>query len=537
MSEEEKRRKPGLRKLGKVSFVLVILLLLILGAFLTIYVVYGKINEDNSMGQPGAGTEEQLCIYQDWSDAFFLSDANGKTGMISAAPSVLIYWASWCPHCRESMAQAGALYEEVRKTDANFYLVNKLDGIKETEKSAEEYLTDNQIGIPSVYDKDARVYQEKGLHMVPTVIVLDKQGRVTSFLEGEIPDKERLKSMISEAETGKGKYLEKAILNNMLTAENGIRTNYLEGNGDVPSGEDELSESMGFMLLYAADTENKELYDRLLSRLLQTRFSPGQGNLFPWAVTSKKNITVNAAVDDFRIYRAQKTAEGLWGKNKEFDGYAKALYECLVKEGRLCDFYETSDSLTSDMLTLCYADFSAIQLMAEEEREWKRIYKDTLKLVKQGKISESFPLFYRQYNYREARYTGTDLNMAEALVTFLHLARIEELPEDSYDWMKNRIEEGVIYAGYGADNRPLADKRFESTAVYALAALIAMEKKDMYTAGLAFNLMESFRIRNGDNELDGLFGEEDGSGIYSFDQCVALQAYQKMEELIGRLGS
>lgn len=73
--------------------------------------------------------------------------------------------------------------------------------------------------------------------------------------------------------------------------------------------------------------------------------------------------------------------------------------------------------------------------------------------------------------------------------------------------------------------------------MYALAALIAMEKKDMHTAGLAFNLMESFRIRNGDNGLDGLFGEEDGSGIYSFDQCVALEAYQKMEEIIGRLGS
>ena len=28
------------------------------------------------------------------------------------------------------------------------------------------------------------------------------------------------------------------------------------------------------------------------------------------------------------------------------------------------------------------------------------------------------------------------LNMAEALVTFLHLARMGELPEDSYDWMK-----------------------------------------------------------------------------------------------------
>lgn len=71
MTEKGKRRKPGLHKLGKVSLAAVILLLLMLGAFLAIYVASGKNHEENSMGQPGAGTEEQLSIYQDWSDAFF----------------------------------------------------------------------------------------------------------------------------------------------------------------------------------------------------------------------------------------------------------------------------------------------------------------------------------------------------------------------------------------------------------------------------------------------------------------------------------
>ena len=71
MTEKGKRRKPGLHKLGKVSLAAVILLLLMLGAFLAIYVASGKNHEENSMGQPGADTEEQLSIYQEWSDAFF----------------------------------------------------------------------------------------------------------------------------------------------------------------------------------------------------------------------------------------------------------------------------------------------------------------------------------------------------------------------------------------------------------------------------------------------------------------------------------
>lgn len=77
MTEKGKRRKPGLHKLGKVSLAAVILLLLMLGAFLAIYVASGKNHEENSMGQPGAGTEEQLSIYQDWSDAFFIGCRRG----------------------------------------------------------------------------------------------------------------------------------------------------------------------------------------------------------------------------------------------------------------------------------------------------------------------------------------------------------------------------------------------------------------------------------------------------------------------------
>lgn len=521
-----------MRQYGKLRMAAAVLLLLLLGAGALIYVSFVGKNEENSGGWHDTDRGEQLCIYQDWTDAGF--PAEGEKETIPEAPCVLVYWTSWCPHCRSGMEKVEELYEQARKAGVNFYLVNKLDGVRETKESAAGFLADNGISVPSVYDNGALIYEKKGLHMVPTVIVLDKGGRVASFLEGGIPDKEMLESMMEEAKSGKKKYLENAIRNHLLTEENGIRTNYLEGSGTVPSGGDELSESMGLMLLYAAETEDKELYDGLLARLLQNRMSVGQGSLFPWVVTSKQDVTVNAAVDDFRIYRARKTAEEVWGGDGESGGYADTLYEYLVKEGRLSDFYDAASHLTSDTLTLCYADFTAIGLMAEERREWKTVYRDTLKLVKQGKISESFPLFYRQYDYQKGRYSGTELNMAEALVAFLHLARIGELPEDSYNWLKNRLEEGVIYAGYGADNRPLANKRYESTAVYALSALIAMEMEDRRTAGLAFNLMESFRIRDGDNELDGLFGEEDGSGIYSFDQCSALEAYQKMEELSGR---
>lgn len=474
----------------------------------------------------------ELGLWQDWTDASFTTEEGSVDAANPDQETVLVYWASWCPHCRDSRERIVKLSEDLKAQGIGLYVVDKLGGEKETREAAQSFWEEEE-GIPLAYDEGAEIYRKKGLHMLPTVIVLNRKGLVTACEEGQIPDESRLESMVAEARTGKSAKLLESVKRNLLTEQGGVRTNYLEG-GALPSGGDELSESMGLMLQNAVSAKDRGLYTRLWNRLEVNSFLPGAGGVYPWVVTDKQEVSVNAAVDDFRIYRAMMAAQDIWEGTPDAGNAAQALTDFLLNDGKLVDFHDFSYDQSASTLTLCYADFEAMERLAQNDGRWDTACRSAMELVKGGRISDDFPLYYSRYNYAAGGYEGEELNMAEALVTLLHLSRAGELPADAYQWLADRLEEGVIYAGYSADGRPALEKRYESTAVYALAAMIALEEDDPANASRAFSLMEPMRIYDSTNVLDGLFGGEDGNGIYSFDQCVALEAYFAMERYLSQ---
>lgn len=501
-------------------------MLLLSCGFLSCAPISEEKQDENSTGTWTVAAVERLSLWQDWSDAIFLTEDDTLRAVALDVPSVMIYWASWCPHCQNSREQIVSLSGYLKEKGINVYVVDKLDGEKETKEAAREFWGEEEITL--VYDEGAKIYQRKGLRMVPTVIVLDGGGSVMAYEEGQIPDRDRMESMVAEAETGKSQKLMYAVKANLMTTEGGIRTNYLDGNS-LPSGNDELSESMGLMLQNAMLAGDRELFGRLLNRLSQNSMLPEGGGPYPWVVTDKQDVTVNAAVDDLRIYSAVKAAQEIWGEVQIVSDMEKALTAYLLRDGKLVDFYDFTYEQYADSLTLCYADFEAMNILGQRDSRWDEACRSTMEIVKGGRISDDFPLYYSRYSYASASYEGEELNMAEAMVTLLHLSRVGELPQDTYQWLLSRLEEGVIYAAYDTDGRPALEKRYESTAVYALAAMVAMEEGDMDMASRALSLMEPMRIYDSTNVLDGLFGGEDGNGIYSFDQCVALEAYLTIE--------
>ena len=44
--------------------------------------------------------------------------------------------------------------------------------------------------------------------------------------------------------------------------------------------------------------------------------------------------------------------------------------------------------------------------------------------------------------------------------------------------------------------------------------------------------MEKMRINNSTSEFNGAFGNPDGTGIYSFDQCMALLTYGSLDNKV-----
>ena len=77
-------------------------------------------------------------------DISFL-DENGKKVSVRAMegkPTILTFWASWCPDCRQELALANKFFDSAKKYgDINYILVNNLDNEKDTKEQARQYLS------------------------------------------------------------------------------------------------------------------------------------------------------------------------------------------------------------------------------------------------------------------------------------------------------------------------------------------------------------------------------------------------------------
>lgn len=105
-----------------------------------------------------------------------LADYKGKKTV------VLSYWASWCLPCRAELPDLRDFYKTYHREDSEFeVLAISLD---EQRSDAAQYAATEKLPFPVLLDprgKSAEAYSVEG---IPTVFVIDKNGKVTYAHEG-----------------------------------------------------------------------------------------------------------------------------------------------------------------------------------------------------------------------------------------------------------------------------------------------------------------------------------------------------------------
>jgi peroxiredoxin len=114
----------------------------------------------------------------EWVD-FTLSDAGGKTislgQFIGRKPVLLIFWATWCPHCKESVPDINRMHRE--PADNGNVQILALD-FMETPAKVSSFLSAKKVVFPVLLDRIgtvARMYRVVG---IPTYILIDRKGKV-----------------------------------------------------------------------------------------------------------------------------------------------------------------------------------------------------------------------------------------------------------------------------------------------------------------------------------------------------------------------
>lgn len=118
-----------------------------------------------------------------------LSDTRG------AEATMLVFFATWCPHCNEEAPVLSELQDEYEDLRVVMLGVDEEDDAAQVREFVDRY----QIEGPAAYDPSlGPVYQASGY---PTIYVINGSGEIVAAHSGEVP-KDVLESWIEEALPG-----------------------------------------------------------------------------------------------------------------------------------------------------------------------------------------------------------------------------------------------------------------------------------------------------------------------------------------------
>lgn len=313
-----------------------------------------------------------------------------------------------------------------------------------------------------------------------------------------------------------------------LSGPDGVRTNYIdtEQNKEQATGFEILSESASLLLRYQALSRNREgfaagweqakrVFDR--ERLFSYRYSPKLSKQFP----------LNAAVDDLRMIRALYEAGEVFG-DKAYtelaDKYGLRFAKYNIPDGEMRDFYDETYNKSNSFITLCYIDLKTLDKLPLPSKEHSDVMKKMQNIVANGYISDLFPFYQTRYNYESKSYEAGSIHTVESLLTILSLAEIGQAPQASLRYIKQEVLHGALFGAYSLAGKPLND--IQSTAIYALAAMIGSETRDRELYEAAVQRMQAYRVDDPASPLYGGFGDTGSGQAYSFDNLMALLAYR-----------
>ena len=114
--------------------------------------------------------------------AFELEDLHGRVHRLSEMRGKVVlldFWATWCGPCRLDLPRIEALHQQFADQGLVALGVNDED-----EEAARAYAEGQGYSFPTLTDTAKLLTREFGVRVLPTVVVLDREGRVASYLVG-----------------------------------------------------------------------------------------------------------------------------------------------------------------------------------------------------------------------------------------------------------------------------------------------------------------------------------------------------------------
>ncbi len=105
-----------------------------------------------------------------------LADLRGKVVLLD-------FWATWCQPCRHELPTIEALSRKYKERNVVVLGINDEDV-----STAKHFLEKNHPDLETLHDSGKKVHRTYGCNAIPTVIVIDPQGKVVAHFVGQRPE-------------------------------------------------------------------------------------------------------------------------------------------------------------------------------------------------------------------------------------------------------------------------------------------------------------------------------------------------------------
>jgi thiol-disulfide isomerase/thioredoxin len=148
-----------------------------------------KVVDASDMNGPGGDEDKPPVPIGSVAPDFTVKPASGGAAVslrsLRGKPVMVDFWATWCGPCKESLPHTEDIYKNFRSKGLQVMTVSDEDT-----KTIMDFVKENKYTFPAFTDTDDVMEKAYGIDGIPTIAIIDKDGKLQDFLVGERPEEE-----------------------------------------------------------------------------------------------------------------------------------------------------------------------------------------------------------------------------------------------------------------------------------------------------------------------------------------------------------